>query len=92
MNLKLFTVLAGVVLAGVVFSAGSGEAQVAYSSYNNSCTAYNACWQRMKLPSGSRSNLSDAQRQKLDACSDAGGPDKFFGKGKGGPGKLRPCP
>ena len=87
MKLKLF-----IALAGFIFSASLAQAQVAYSSYNNSCTTYNACWQRMKLPSGSDRQFTKDVRDKLEACAAAGGPDKYFGKGKGGTGKLRPCP
>lgn len=78
------TLLISVTLMGSTFA----DAQVAYSRFNNSCTAFNACWQRLAYPSGTMSE-NDPRMVKLRACAAAGGPDYYFGKGKGGPGKLR---
>lgn len=76
------------VISAVLLGAAYANAQVAFSRYNNSCTAFNACWQRLAYPSGTMSE-SDPRMVTLRACAAAGGPDFYFGKGKGGPGKLR---
>lgn len=75
-------------ISAVLLGATQAEAQVAFSRFNNSCTAFNACWQRLAYPSGTMSE-NDPRMVTLRACAAAGGPDYYFGKGKGGPGKLR---